>query len=554
MSEALAEILIRQGRLNEADLGRARRLQEQAGGSLDVVLVRMGAVSERHTAEAMAEALQLDLIAADAYPETPVFEDELSAPFLQQAAVIPLRQEEDRLVVAMAQPDDAFTRQALRFATGLELQPVVGLRSDIELAFERLYGEGRTAMEEMAEGERAPAGDEDIEHLRDMASEAPVIRLVNAILSRALEAGASDVHVEPFEDQLKVRYRVDGVLQEVESPPAAMAAAVTSRIKILARLNIAERRLPQDGRIQLKIQGRSVDFRVSTVPTMHGESVVMRILDRSAVALDLDSLGFKPRVRDGLRQAVARPHGIILVTGPTGSGKTTTLYAALREINTPERKILTAEDPVEYQLDGINQIQVSPKIDLTFARALRSFLRQDPDVILVGEMRDRETANIAIQAALTGHLVLSTLHTNDSPSAITRLLDMGVEDYLITSTVNAIMAQRLVRTLCPACKVEYRAEPSLLAELGMSEQGDVSFWRATGCDACLGTGYKGRTGIHELLQVDEAVRSAVMEHADAGVIAGRARASGMRTMFDDGLEKARDGLTSLEEVRRVTQM
>ena len=335
-------------------------------------------------------------------------------------------------MVAMADPEDAFARQALRVATSHEIQPVVGLRSDIESAFERLYGTGRSAMEGLTEGQGAQAGDEDIEHLRDMASEAPVIRLVNMILSRAIDAGASDVHVEPFEDALKVRYRVDGVLQEVESPPPSMAAAVTSRIKILARLNIAERRLPQDGRIQLKIQGRTVDFRVSTVPTMHGESVVMRILDRSAVALELEQLGFGPRVLNGIRDAIAKPHGIILVTGPTGSGKTTTLYAALREINTPERKILTVEDPVEYQLDGINQIQVNPKIELTFARALRSFLRQDPDVILVGEMRDRETANIAIQAALTGHLVLSTLHTNDAPSAITRLLDMGVEDYLIT--------------------------------------------------------------------------------------------------------------------------
>ena len=554
MTEALAEILISQGRLSEADLTRARRLQEQAGGPLDVALVRMGAVSERHAAEALAEALQLGVAKADDYPESPVRESELSGPFLRQSAVIPLREEDGCLVVAMADPGDTFTRQALRFATGLDPVPVVGLRSDIESAFDRLYGEGRSAMDELAESEREAAGSEDIEHLRDMASEAPVIRLVNTILSRAIEAGASDVHVEPFEGQLTIRYRVDGVLQEAESPPSAMAAAVTSRIKILARLNIAERRLPQDGRIQLKIQGRSVDFRVSTVPTMYGESVVMRILDRSTVALELERLGFAPRVLRGLRDAVARPHGIILVTGPTGSGKTTTLYAALREINTPERKILTVEDPVEYQLDGINQVQVSPKIDLTFARALRSFMSQDPYVILVGEMSDRETANIDNQAAMTGHLVLSTLHTNDAPSAVTRLLDMGVEDYLITSTVNAIMAQRLVRTLCPACKVAYEAEPALLEELGLSAGEPVTFWRATGCDACLHTGYRGRTGIHELLHVNETIRGLVMDHADASVIAARAHAEGMLSMFDDGLEKARAGITSVEEVRRVTQM
>jgi len=556
MPQAFEDILIRSGKLSEGDLARARLMQEQAGGPLDVVLVRMGVVSERDAAEAAGVLLDLPVASLDDYPDEPLFEDALSTAFIKQSAVIPLKVEDGSLLVSMADPKDVFTLQALRFATGLEPRPMVGLRSDIEAVYDRLYGAGRSenAGAEGVGGGETVLDENDIEQLRDMASEAPVIRLVNRMLSRALEASASDIHVEPFEHQIKVRFRIDGVLQEVEAPPANLRAAVISRIKILARLNIAERRLPQDGRIQLKIQGRSVDFRVSTVPTLHGESVVMRILDRSAVALELDRLGFAPQVTAGLREAIAHPYGIMLVTGPTGSGKTTTLYAALRELNTPERKILTVEDPIEYQLDGVNQIQVNTKIDLTFARALRAFLRQDPDIILIGEMRDRETANIAIQAALTGHLVLSTLHTNDAPSAVTRLLDMGMEDYLITSTVHAILAQRLVRVLCSDCKTSYEPGAELRAELGLDPRAPASLWHAVGCDQCLGTGYRGRTGIHELLTVDEPIRRLIMRHADAAEVAAQARSSGMRTMFDDGLQKALAGVTSVEEVRRVTQM
>jgi general secretion pathway protein E len=397
---------------------------------------------------------------------------------------------------------------------------------------------------------------EDVERLKDMASDAPVIRVVNLIFSRALEARASDIHIEPYEHELKIRYRIDGVLQDVESPPARMAPAIISRVKILSRLNIAERRLPQDGRIKLKISGKEVDLRVSTVPTLHGESVVMRILDKQTLNLNLEDIGLSDKVLSDLKSVLERPNGIFLVTGPTGSGKTTTLYAVLSRMNTPERKIMTVEDPVEYQIAGVNQIQAAPRIGLDFAHALRSIVRQDPDVIMIGEMRDRETAGIAIQSALTGHIVFSTLHTNDSASGVTRLLDMGLEDYLLTSTVNAIMAQRLVRVLCPACRRESALTDEEVQHMGISRlverAGSRRVWRATGCEACARTGYRGRMGVHELLLVDDSIRHLILEHASAEVIMKAARANGMVTMYEDGVLKAFAGHTSIDEVLRVT--
>jgi len=397
---------------------------------------------------------------------------------------------------------------------------------------------------------------EDVERLKDMASDAPVIRVVNLVFSRALEARASDIHIEPYEHELKIRYRIDGVLQDVESPPARMAPAIISRVKILSRLNIAERRLPQDGRIKLKISGKEVDLRVSTVPTLHGESVVMRILDKQTLNLNLEDIGLSDKVLSDLKSVLERPNGIFLVTGPTGSGKTTTLYAVLSRMNTPERKIMTVEDPVEYQIAGVNQIQAAPRIGLDFAHALRSIVRQDPDVIMIGEMRDRETAGIAIQSALTGHIVFSTLHTNDSASGVTRLLDMGLEDYLLTSTVNAIMAQRLVRVLCPACRRESALTDEEVQHMGISRlverAGSRRVWRATGCEACARTGYRGRMGVHELLLVDDSIRHLILEHASAEVIMKAARAGGMVTMYEDGVLKAFAGHTSIDEVLRVT--
>jgi general secretion pathway protein E len=395
----------------------------------------------------------------------------------------------------------------------------------------------------------------DVEHLKDLASEAPVIRMVNLIMQRAVEMRASDIHVEPFEQVLKVRFRVDGVLREVESPPVRSTAAVISRIKIMAKLNIAERRLPQDGRIKLQVQGKELDLRVSTVPTMHGESVVIRLLHKESIKFDFGSLGFEGEALNRFLGVLEQPHGIILITGPTGSGKSTSLYTALHKINTPDRKIITVEDPVEYQLEGVNQIQTKPQIGLTFAAALRSIVRQDPDVIMIGEMRDIETARIAVQSALTGHLVLSTLHTNDAAGGVTRLLDMGLEDYLIASTVNGILGQRLVRRLCPHCRESFEPMPEVAAELKLwnfSDAREVLLYRPKGCEACDGTGYRGRLAISELLVMTDDIRRLVMTNAPARKIEDQALLEGMETMYDDGIRKAVRGLTTVEEVIRVT--
>jgi general secretion pathway protein E len=433
----------------------------------------------------------------------------------------------------------------------------VALRSEIDDLIERWYGQGRSAMGaivETAEGEGS--GDlDDVEHLRDLASEAPVIRLVNLVIQRAVEFRASDIHIEPFENRLKVRYRIDGVLQEGESPPANLTAAVISRIKIMAKLNIAERRLPQDGRIMLRVQGKELDLRVSTMPTSHGESVVMRLLDRETVVFDFERLGFTDNFLPQFQKVLEQPHGILLVTGPTGSGKTTTLYTALSKLNTSDVKIITVEDPVEYQIEGINQIQAKPQIGLDFANALRSIVRQDPDIIMIGEMRDLETARIAIQSALTGHLVLSTLHTNNAAGGITRLLDMGVEDYLLTSTVNGILAQRLVRRLEPLHAERYPASPEEIEKFDLRRfqpEGEIFLYHPRPSELSP-TGYLGRTTIMEFLVMNDDIRRGVMRHAGMGELEQLARNAGMRTMYEDGIMKALAGLTTIEEVLRVTE-
>ncbi|MGB2971008.1 MAG: ATPase, T2SS/T4P/T4SS family, partial [Candidatus Competibacter sp.] len=424
MAVDLGELLVEHQKLTAADLQRARRVRESSGEGLDTLLVKLGLVSERDLAEAVAARLKLPLVKPVDYPEISVTNGGVSARFLKEARVIPLFEDDQGLTVAMANPTDDYVLSALRLATGKTIVARVAIPSELEVAFERLYGSGRSAMGQIVDSiglAEDLTDEEQIQHLKDLASEAPVIRLVNLMIARAVESRSSDIHIEPFENRLKVRYRVDGVLREVESPPSRLSAAVISRIKIMAKLNIAERRLPQDGRIQLRAQGKEIDLRVSTVPTLWGESVVMRILDKASVVLDFPVLGFSPRTLARFLEILHLPHGIILVTGPTGSGKTTTLYTALQTINTSERKILTVEDPVEYQLEGVNQIQVKPQINLTFANALRAIVRQDPDVIMIGEMRDLETAGIAVQSALTGHLVLSTLHTNDAAGSVTRL-------------------------------------------------------------------------------------------------------------------------------------
>jgi len=555
----LGEILIERGKLDAAGLERALRLQHESGEKLGVLLVTLGIVAQRDVAEALAAQLGLPLIEAAGYPELPILEERVSARFLREARALPLTEDEAELALAMADPTDSYTVNAFEMVTGRRVRPLVAIPTELEAALERLYGAGKSVLGQII-GDVEPRDDigfdADVQQLKDLASEAPVIRLVSLVITNALEMRASDIHIEPFENRLIVRYRIDGVLHEVESPPRRLSAAVISRVKIMANLDIAERRLPQDGRIRLRVQGKEIDLRVSTVPTMHGESVVMRILDKGGVALDFKRLGFEEDTLRVFLDVLFEPHGILLVTGPTGSGKTTTLYTALDRLNKPDVKILTVEDPVEYQMPGINQIQVKPQIDLTFANALRSIVRQDPDVIMIGEIRDLETAQIAVQSALTGHLVLSTVHTNDAPSTVNRLLDMGVEDYLLTSTVVGILAQRLVRTLCHKCREAYTALPEVVDELGLrkfTSDRDIRLFHAKGCKECAQTGYLGRISILEMLPMTDPLRTLIMRHATSAELRAEAIKSGMVTMYEDGMRKSLAGVTTFEEVLRVTR-
>ena len=556
--ETFGSFLVERGVLDPAAVARARRLSVEGGDPLHVLLPKLGLISERDLAESLAEHLGLPFVGAGDFPEIPVLEEKLSPRFLRESRVLPMSLGAEGLVLAMANPLDSYAQDALRLTSGCELLPCVAEPSEIEAAVERLYGQGSSAIGGMVEetGEADDAMDLDVERLKDLASEAPVIRMVNHLIDRAVEARASDIHIEAFENRTRVRYRVDGVLQEVDPPPNRFRAALVSRIKIMARLNIAERRLPQDGRIKLAIRGTPIDLRVSTVPTMHGEGVVLRVLDRQGVKLDFGALGVAGKNLETYLEVLSRPHGIFLVTGPTGSGKTTTLYASLLRLNSPERKLVTVEDPIEYQLEGVNQIQVQPGIGLTFANILRSILRQDPDVIMIGEIRDVETAEIAVQAALTGHLVLSTLHTNDAVGTISRLLDMGVEDYLLTSTLSGVAAQRLVRTLCPACRRKEPVLPELAQQLGLArfaKDDEIALWHPTGCEECHGTGYRGRTGLVETLVLNDEVRRLILSRAEPKEVQRAAMEAGMISMYDDGLMKALDGQTTIEEVFRVTR-
>ena len=559
LRQRIGEILIERGKLDAAGLERALRMQPETQEKLGALLVTLGLVAHRDVAEALATQLDLPLVEANGYPELPILEERVSARFLRQANALPLAEDEHELSLAMSDPTDSYTIHAFEMVTGRRVRALVAIPTELEAALERLYGAGKSALGTIVgdvEQRDDLAFDADIQQLKDLASEAPVIRLVSLIITNALDMRASDIHIEPFENRLIVRHRIDGVLHEVESPPRKLGPAVISRVKIMANLDIAERRLPQDGRIRLRVQGKEIDLRVSTVPTMHGESVVMRILDKGGVALDFKRLGFEEDTLKIFLDVLLQPHGILLVTGPTGSGKTTTLYTALDRLNKPDVKILTVEDPVEYQMPGINQIQVKPQIELTFANALRSIVRQDPDVIMIGEIRDLETAQIAVQSALTGHLVLSTVHTNDAPSTVNRLLDMGVEDYLLTSTVIGILAQRLVRTLCPHCSESYSALPELVDELGLRKFGnghDVTLRRAMGCAQCAQTGYIGRVSILEMMPMTDPLRSLVMRHVTATELRARAIEEGMVTMYEDGMRKALRGITTFEEVLRVTR-
>jgi general secretion pathway protein E len=539
----LGELLIERGLIAAEDLDRALELQRERGDKLGRILVDMGYLAQRDLLNALSAQLGLPIATLTTPPSVPELEG-LSTRFLRQSLIFPVSVDEGVLTLAMADPLDFEAINAVQTFSKLEVRPQLAAEQDILDALERNFSEaaGQSAATGVTTGD-----EEDLEHLRDMASEAPVIRLVNAMIAHAIEKRASDIHIEPFEKEFRVRFRVDGVLFNQEQPPRELKAAIISRLKLMAKLNIAERRLPQDGRIKLRILGREVDLRVSTLPTLYGESVVMRLLDRSAGDFyDLRRLGFDDYMLSRMEHFTSLPHGIFLVTGPTGSGKSTTLYSALKRINLPDKKIITIEDPVEYQMDGINQIHVNPAIGLTFAAGIRHIVRQDPDVIMIGEIRDRETADIAIRSALTGHFVYSTLHTNDAPSAVTRLTDMGVENYLINSSVVAILAQRLVRLICTGCR---ESAGRVLNPWGEH----VEAFHGHGCELCNGSGYKGRAGIFELMELNEELRSLIMAGADASRLTEAAKRNGMRQLREDGWAKVKLGITTAEEVTRVTQ-
>ena len=555
--QALLKTLQDKGSLSAIELKKVERVQKTAvAESLPQLLVKLGLCSEQDVANAFVESGQFEKVVAEQYPQERQLPENISLRFLKNYHVIGLGDTQDTATVALMDPEDSFVLDALRLATGKKVIAKVGLLSEIDAALEEQYSHDRSKTDKLLdESGDYDIREEDLEHLKDLASEAPVIKMVNLIMQRAIELKASDIHIEPFEQSLKVRLRVDGVLQEIDAPPVKSTAAVISRIKIMAKLNIAERRLPQDGRIKIQMLGKELDLRISTIPTMYGESVVIRLLDKENTVLDFEALGFSGKHLKQFSDILALPHGIILITGPTGSGKSTTLYAALKQLNTSARKIITVEDPVEYQMEGINQIQAKPQIGLTFATALRSIVRQDPDVIMIGEMRDLETARIAVQSALTGHLVLSTLHTNNAAGGITRLLDMGLEEYLLTSTVNGILAQRLVGKLCPACKQATPAPAVLIDDLKLrryAPEGDIMLYKPIGCAACSGVGYRGRLAIIEFLPMSNGIRQAVMAHEEAGAIQNLAVEEGMSTLYENGLVKVIQGITTLEEVLRVT--
>jgi general secretion pathway protein E len=558
----LGEALVRRGLLTAAQLQEAVAKQKLTGARLGEILVELGHATEEDVLEALSQqwGIPWASLADPAQPLYPVT-DRFPLKFMKHYGFFPLELTDGTLTVVMRDPHDEETLEDIRLRSGCRVAVRLGSDREIQQALDRCYGSMTTMkgiIRDLGVGDAGFAADEDqedVDHLRDLASEAPVIKLVNLIMSRAVQSRASDIHIEPFEDRLAVRYRVDGILVDAESPPRRLHAAVVSRVKIMAKMNIAERRLPQDGRMRLQMEGKELDLRISTVPTIYGESVVMRILDRSSIRLGLKDLGFADDTRERFEAMIRRPHGILLVTGPTGSGKTTTLYAALHEINSTEKKIITIEDPVEYQLPGVNQIQVKPKIGLSFANGLRSIVRQDPDVIMVGEIRDAETAEIAIHSALTGHLVLSTLHTNDAPGAITRLLDMGIENYLASSCLIGVLAQRLVRRLCPHCRVADLVAPEVRATAaGRRGPGSLArAWKGQGCPECGYAGYYGRIGIYELLALDEEIQQLILARADANVIRKAAIGRGMTTLREDGWLKVLDGVTAIPEVIRVTQ-
>ncbi len=556
--KSLGESLVEAGIITLEQLKQAQEEERQTGQRLRNFLVEKGLISEEDLVEFLSNKLGLPRIELSNYLIDPKIIELVPEELARKHELIPLLKIGNRLTCVMVDPWNIFALDEVRVKTNLIIEPAVATESEIKKALNQHYG-AKGTMEDLIktiDKEKLGLKEEKeigLKELEEVVEQPLVIKLVNLTIMKAVREGASDIHIEPEEEALKTRFRVDGMLYEVSSPPKYLQSAAISRIKIMANLDIAERRKPQEGRFSVKMEGKEIDIRVSCVPTVYGENVVLRLLDVSTALLGLEQLGFSKAVQDAYQKLILRPHGIILVTGPTGSGKTTTLYASLDKINTVEKNIITIEDPVEYKLKGIRQIQVNPKVDLTFANGLRSILRQDPDIMMVGEIRDYESVEIAIHAALTGHLVFSTLHTNDAPGAITRLIDLGAEAFLVSSSVIGVLAQRLVRTICPNCKEKYLPAKETLRDIGLSEEEKIEFYKGKGCPKCMNSGYKGRIGIFELMVMDDEIYNLTTAKAPREEIKRQAVASGMITLKDDGIRKIREGLTTVEEVLRVTQ-
>ncbi|MDD2485301.1 MAG: type IV-A pilus assembly ATPase PilB [bacterium] len=559
----LGEILVETGVITDKQLQQAISVKQKTGEPIGRVLVDMGMATEKNVFEAMGKQLGVEYVDMGDYPVDPSVIKLVPLHIAQRYKLVPINRRGNKLTVAMVDPLNIFAIDDVRLITGYEVEPVIASEDDIMDVFSRGYKVEDTVKDALADMGGGVEQDLDVtqtesdlslsvDRLKEMVEEAPIIRVVNTLIMRAIEDRASDIHVEPEKNALRVRYRVDGVLHDVMSMPKYIHPALSSRIKIMADLNIAERRIPQDGRIHVKTTDKDIDLRVSSLPTIYGEKIVMRILDKSSVLIGLNKLGFLTETQALLEDMITKPNGMILVTGPTGSGKTTTLYSILQKLNSPEKNIITIEDPVEYQLQGINQVQVNYKAGLTFANALKSFLRQDPDIIMVGEIRDLDTAEIAVHAALTGHLVLSTLHTNDAPTTISRLIDMGVEPFLVASSVIGVLAQRLARVICPECKTAYKPPVGALKRLGVEEgEEEMELFRGDGCELCRRTGYKGRVGIYEMMPMTEEMSNLTLRRAPAHEIKAASMRGGMTTLQDDGLQKVMQGMTTFDEIMRV---
>jgi len=565
----IGEILLKAQLITQEQLDEALEEQKQSGGRVGEHLLRLGYVKEEDILDCFSQQFGVPSINLTNFDIDEAVIRLIPADVARKYQFIPVSKSGATLTVAMADPTNVFAMDDITFITGYRVEPVVASETALRNAIDKYYGtthaiELKKVMDDLSTVDEASLEvleDEeelDVEDLESSAEEAPVVRLVNLILTDALKRGASDIHIEPYEKSFRVRFRIDGILYEIMNPPLKLKDAISSRIKILAKLDIAEKRLPQDGRIKIKMkyQGKpkELDYRVSTLPTLHGEKIVLRLLDKDNLMLDMTKLGFEKSSLKKFEEAIFSPYGMVLVTGPTGSGKTNTLYSAMSRINTPETNIMTAEDPVEFQLPGINQVQMKENIGLNFAAALRSFLRQDPNIVLVGEIRDFETAEIAIKAALTGHLVLSTLHTNDAPSTINRLMNMGIEPFLVATSVNLIVAQRLIRRVCQKCKEPEDAPVQALLNVGFSEAEapNIQLYKGRGCDVCNQRGYKGRVGLYEVMQVTEDIREMILSGASAVELRNRAIEEGMITLRHSGLQKIRDGVTTIEEVVRET--